>query len=131
MRAIALLLPLLFAYSVTAAEIYKWTDDKGRVHYSDQPPPEGVASERRSIAQGTPTSSEPAKADAEDAAAAERARLCEQVQQSLKLLRENQNVMMDLDGDGKPEPLDAAAREEQALAAQRGVEEYCTPKAGG
>ena len=34
---IALLLILVFFYSLANAEIYKWVDDDGQVHYSDNP----------------------------------------------------------------------------------------------
>ncbi len=37
MRAVLLLLCLCFPLA-SAAEIYKWTDGSGQVHYSDQPP---------------------------------------------------------------------------------------------
>lgn len=33
---------LIMAATPTAAEIYKWTDADGKVHFSDQPPPPGV-----------------------------------------------------------------------------------------
>ncbi len=37
MKRVAGLLILLIPMSVLAAEVYKWTDEKGRVHYSDRP----------------------------------------------------------------------------------------------
>lgn len=33
----------LMTVSVNAAEVYKWRDQSGRLHFSDKPPPEGVA----------------------------------------------------------------------------------------
>ncbi|WP_144290319.1 DUF4124 domain-containing protein [Chitinilyticum litopenaei] len=38
MKRFTLILALLLAAGAQA-QIYKWTDDSGRVHYSDQPPP--------------------------------------------------------------------------------------------
>ena len=35
-----LLLALLIAPLPAGAEVYKWTDAQGRLHYSDSPPPE-------------------------------------------------------------------------------------------
>ncbi len=37
-RARALLLFAILAPATAAAEIYKWRDDKGRVHYGERPP---------------------------------------------------------------------------------------------
>lgn len=37
----ALLLPVLLA-TTHAAPVYRWVDEAGRVHYGDQPPPEGA-----------------------------------------------------------------------------------------
>jgi hypothetical protein len=41
MRAALLVLMLCMA-SGAAAQVYRWVDDKGRVHYSNEPPPPGV-----------------------------------------------------------------------------------------
>jgi glutaredoxin len=43
MRAIALLLMALLAFSVAAQEVYKWTDDQGVVHFSDRKPADAPA----------------------------------------------------------------------------------------
>lgn len=43
MRLATLILVALLALPMpVAAEIYKWTDESGQVHYSQQPPPEGA-----------------------------------------------------------------------------------------
>jgi glutaredoxin len=36
------LLIALAAAHAAAGSVYRWVDDKGRVHYTDQPPPQGV-----------------------------------------------------------------------------------------
>jgi hypothetical protein len=36
---------LLLASSAVPAEIYKWKDQDGKIHYSDSPPPPGVDAE--------------------------------------------------------------------------------------
>jgi glutaredoxin len=33
------ILAALFAFTATAESVYKWKDDQGRVHYSNEPPP--------------------------------------------------------------------------------------------
>jgi glutaredoxin len=48
---IAVLLVAVFAASIAAAQqLYRWTDDKGRVHVTDTPPPAGAKDVRK---QGT------------------------------------------------------------------------------
>src|SRR5690349_3490651 len=39
-----LLLLLVFAAAPALAQVHRWVDDKGTVHYSDSPPPAGVKS---------------------------------------------------------------------------------------
>ena len=41
-RFALLLLALTFALPATAAQLYRWTDAQGGVHYSDQPPPPNI-----------------------------------------------------------------------------------------
>jgi glutaredoxin len=51
MKRLALLLGLTLAASASVAgKLYKWVDQDGRVHYTDQlPPPEAKAAERKSF----------------------------------------------------------------------------------
>ena len=42
-RAISLLLMALLAFSASAQEVYKWTDDQGVVHFSDRKPADQAA----------------------------------------------------------------------------------------
>jgi uncharacterized protein DUF4124 len=44
MRQLILLLSLLIAASPALAQVYRWVDDKGTVHYSNTPPPTGIKS---------------------------------------------------------------------------------------
>lgn len=48
--ALALLL-MLAALPCSAQQFYKWTDANGRVQYTQTPPPQGVASERKQVEQ--------------------------------------------------------------------------------
>lgn len=41
-RALPLAASLILATAPAAAELYKWTDAEGKVHFSDQPPPPEV-----------------------------------------------------------------------------------------
>lgn len=57
-RALCLVAGLLCACAVSrpavAEQFYKWTDEKGVVHYGSTPPP-GVQSERKSVSGAAPT----------------------------------------------------------------------------
>lgn len=50
--ATLLLAGLLAGAGTASAQVYKWTDAKGVVHYGDQPPPENVKTERKSFNAG-------------------------------------------------------------------------------
>jgi hypothetical protein len=49
MRAAALLLCLALAGLAGAAEVYKWTDKDGKVHFGDAPPPDAIDAQRTGI----------------------------------------------------------------------------------
>lgn len=49
-RALALALAAAFAGNVGAAKVYQWTDEQGRVQYSDRPPANAPAQEKRVFA---------------------------------------------------------------------------------
>ena len=59
---LALLLLMLCVSSGAAAQVYRWVDDKGRVHYSNEAPPPGVKAITVSInAQPGPPSADTAE----------------------------------------------------------------------
>jgi hypothetical protein len=120
-----------------AAELYKWTDSKGVVHYSDTPPPKGGEAPQRLRLNGTesPTKPDPAaeqKAETEAGKAAEatpttlpdtpenRKRFCEQAQAQLDLLQSKFQVA---DSNGKP--LDDKTRAERTAQAKQAATTYC------
>jgi hypothetical protein len=51
-RSAALTLVLALAAPGGADEIFKWTDENGRVHFSSQPPADGRESEKRTLPGG-------------------------------------------------------------------------------
>lgn len=125
MRTILLLCLASLPLAVGAAELYKWTDEKGRVHYSDKPPPEGVKAESRTL---------PEEADSDPAASPRPAGptpppspQCVQARESLAILEQNSKVEADVDGDGTPEPLDEATRQAQIVATRKAAERLCAP----
>ncbi len=116
------LVALLAALPVDAQAIYKWTDANGVVHYSDQPPPESAGAERVNIkAIGRPRS-EPQQVDGTAPAAAETpaSDACTTARQNLVVFENNDDIRMDLDGDGTPELLSPEEREAE-LERTRGL----------
>lgn len=139
LAALLALAAVLASGVAAAAELYKWTDSKGVVHYSDTPPPKGGEAPQRLRLNGTesPTKPDPAaeqKAAAETEAgkAAEatpttlpdtpenRKRFCEQAQAQLDLLQSKFQVA---DSNGKP--LDEKTRTERTAQAKQAATTYC------
>ncbi len=105
-----------FAAPAAAQSAYKWTDEKGVVHFSDQPPPDEAKAEQVNIRTGATRpmpeqedeGTQP-KDDREGVAPA--ASGCESARRNLDVFEKNARVQMDLDGDGTPEELSADQRE--------------------
>jgi glutaredoxin len=56
-RIISALLLTLVAATAAAQQIYRWTDEKGRVHITDTPPPPSAKSVQKKSYQGAPAES--------------------------------------------------------------------------
>lgn len=122
MRTVLLLCLASLVLPAAASELYKWTDEKGRVHYSDKRPPEGVKAESRDLPEEADT--DPSTSPKPPAPPSAQ---CLQARQSLATLEQNTNVAADLDGDGTAEPLDEAARQAQIVAARKAAQQLCAP----
>lgn len=118
MRRLSLLLVLAFCTDLGATEIYKWTDDKGKVHYSDRPPPKGHAFERREVAP-VPDSA------ADEAPAAPQSPECALATKNLGILESNPVVLMDTNGDGEPERLEGDSLMERIALTRQQVQRLC------
>lgn len=124
--------PLLLAQSQAGA-VYKWTDDKGVVHYTDAPP-EGRTAERREVTATRPAAAAqgdevPAGADGEPIAdAAPKASAdanCEIVRRNTAALAGGGSIAMDIDGDGKADVLTAEQRAAELQRAQQLIPAFC------
>jgi hypothetical protein len=122
MRTLLLLCLAGLCLPLAAGEMYKWTDEKGRVHYSDKPPPEGVKAESRELPKAADSTPPPTSEALAPPSAA-----CLQAQNSLNTLMQNSNVAMDLNGDGDAEKLDEATRQAQIASMRRSMEQLCAP----
>ena len=139
-RIVAALLGAAMATAVSAqaTAVYKWTDDKGVVQYTDAPP-EGRKFEKMEVggsgkaraaeeAAATETSSD-AAAPAEATPAQRRLDVmkanCQTARTNLETLRSGEEVTADMDGDGNPETLDAEGRNKASAAAEETVRQNC------
>jgi glutaredoxin len=56
MKRLAVAAALLLCAGSAAAQLYRWTDDKGKVHFTDTPPPPGASDVRKKdLAAGAPS----------------------------------------------------------------------------
>lgn len=105
---LALMLPALASAQSGKATIYKWTDADGKVHFSQQPPPDQTANvevqrKNRTEPAGDGTAVAPAAKPAKPAtaaAAAEEAKpqkdpaICEKARNNLEQLRDRRFVVV-------------------------------------
>lgn len=148
-RYLALLLSALALYSasgIVAAETYKWTDDEGNVHYSQQPPPGDL--EAKTI--DTPNAgSEAGKSEMQrrleafqqreekrEEAEKERQRQqkkaeiyrknCQTAKDRLAELQQSSRVRA-FDEDGNMRRLSVEEHQQRVDNVKKDVEEYCNP----
>lgn len=137
-----------FAASAVAAnaQVYKWVDASGVVHYADAPPPRGtpnvqtvrVTSSGDQVqpaieentesgsqeAPATPTNSTASTSSAVAEAAKAMAKNCETARRNLDLL--NSHYPVSTTGpDGKPQQVDDSARQAKITEAQAEIKLYC------
>lgn len=116
--------------------VYHWVDAKGVSHYADAPPQgmeegarEMVLRSERAGVQGSPAVPATPTVGAASAAAVagkpSNQAMCERARKNIAALQGTQDVVMDVDGDGKNELLDAAQRADQLKRAQAALGYYC------
>jgi len=133
-----LALALLLLAPLVSAQVYKWKDANGTVHYSQSPPPGSSTKYKEMKPSGevdpaTPpaaaaTAAKPASAPVPSTTAVadtpeNRAKLCTSLQANLSALQSTAPVVMQ-QGD-KQTALDDSARKQQASAAQAQYQQYC------
>lgn len=129
------LLGLVAASAAQAGEVYKWTDDKGVVHYTDAPP-EGRDFEKKKTAAPPPATAPQAEADAAEPAAAPAPAQgsaqanCEAARRNVENMERFSEISMDRDGDGTAEKLTAEQREEELRRHRALVDVYCPKESG-
>ncbi|HET6806970.1 MAG TPA: DUF4124 domain-containing protein [Frateuria sp.] len=137
MRRIPLTLVLLLLAPAVVAQVYKWTDSQGTVHYSEIPPPQGTPYKRvtptgsaQPVAPPPGQAAEPApEADGSDSAPVadtpeNRSKLCSSLKANLDLLKGHGAVVMEQ--NGKSVALDDAQRSKQIAVAEKQYQQFCS-----
>lgn len=118
MNTLSGLLLLTLALSAQAAQLYKWTDKDGRVHYSDKP----VASAQK-VEVKAPGPSQPATA-ADPKLAEARAKECENKRTQLTEYQKATKVI-ERDSLGKEKEFSEEERVQLIARVQKQVDELC------
>ncbi len=121
----------LFAGLLMAQEAYRWVDEEGNVHYSDQPPPEDEQdAERVRLDAGTRADDideaiedEELEED-EDGGPILSEEECAALENRLAEMREA-DVLYELGEDGEQEELDPEAAAEEIRRLQDRIDAYC------
>lgn len=130
---------LLLLAPLATAQVYKWTDASGTVHYSEMPPAQGTKFSKVTTtgtvqplappapAQTSSTAAAPAAAPVQMADTPEnRSTMCTSLKSNLAALQGSGPVVMQQ--NGKPTALDDAQRKQQTSAAQAQYDQYCQSK---
>jgi len=147
-RILSLLVMLGLSFAASA-EMYRWVDAQGKVHYSDSPPPAGAKSSK---AISTPPPAAPASPGAapktwqekemdfrqrqstqaeaqakkakEEAEAKQKKENCEAARKNLQTLESGQRVAT-TNEQGEREYMDDAARQKAINDARKAVDSWC------
>ncbi len=145
-----LLLLLILTSTNALADINKWVDANGKVHYSDQPPPPDAKPKTLRSFSDNPDSASSSvaapktlaereadlkkaqkeKNEAADKAAQKQAAKdvqqasCDAAQQNLRSLQ-NGGRMVEIDAKGERSYIDDAQREQRIAKAQKDISTYC------
>lgn len=135
---------LLLLAPLATAQVYKWTDASGIVHYSQDAPPQGTkfskvtttgtvqplaapaASPQPNTEGETEGSREKPATQAADTPE-NRTKLCDSLKSNLATLQGSGPVVV-MQQDGKPSALDDAQRKQQIGSAQGQYNQYCSAK---
>lgn len=139
-----IVLALCMLTTLASAQVYKWTDATGTVHFSQAPPAQGVKfskiktnadSAESKAAMDTPSAtitepraqaSEPAPRKTVPDTADNRKKMCAALKANLATLQGSGLVVMQQ--DGSQSVLDAAQRKQQAASAQSQYDKFCPAK---
>jgi ketosteroid isomerase-like protein len=118
---------LLSSLGVCAADLYRWTDSRGVVHYTDKPP-HGVNAEKLSV-NNTPTLANPRSDTTEDTTetADPDAVRCQAERDRLAILQKNSRIQME-NRDGTVRELSDEEIQQEREFSQRAIQRFCSPQ---
>lgn len=141
-----LLLVLTGVPLVAGAQVYKWTDANGTVHYADEPPANGAAYKNVKTATHTASEAGQDKTSRSDRHHADKApsgktddsqassrvqdtpenreKLCDNLTSNLELL-ESDSPVVTRDGDGGDKVLSGDSRKQELANARQQYQQYC------
>lgn len=121
MRLIVVIAIVTFAAAASAAEVYRWVDENGKVHYGDRPRP---GAERMEVAppggSGDPADPEAAKT------AAARAAECESKKKQLAGYRQAPTIK-EINGLGEEREYNAEQKQKLIALTEQQVAAACGP----
>ena len=129
------LLPVLLAAMTLASgpaaaqQVYKWKDAAGVTHFTAEPPPTGQHYEAREVDhhEAVPQAPQAATDEQEASPARNEDPGCATARSNLALLKGTAKVMVDSNGDGKPDkPLADADRAKQRALAEATIAVKCS-----
>ncbi len=137
-----LLLALAGLPPAAGAQVYKWTDANGTVHYADAPPANGTSYQNvktRTHTPADPVHTAPARSpDEKDASGHDgaarpervpdtpenRHKLCDNLTSNIQLL-ESDRVVVTRDGDGHEKAISDDGREQELARARQQYDRFC------
>jgi len=119
MKRVSGLLLLMLGFAAQAAQVYTWTDEKGRVHYSDKAVPSA-----KKIEVNPPGSAQ--AAEAEGSEADKRAKACQAKREQLDTYQKASRVI-ERDSLGKEKEFTEAERQQLIARVQQQANEACAP----
>jgi len=127
MRILVMILILSFPLLSSAAEVYKWRDKDGNIHYSDVEPAKQTT-ERKVVKakDGKPLTPEQLAAKEKADKAKARQAECEKSKANVALISGNGKILMDLNNDGKPVEITPEQRASQTELLKAAVVINCT-----
>ncbi|GLQ92299.1 DUF4124 domain-containing protein [Dyella acidisoli] len=144
MRRLSIALALLLVAPLACAQVYKWTDAHGTIHYSESPPPTGTKYSQVSVNTGTsapaggdntatttssnsassqPSSNNSAPQGPVEDTPENRAKLCASLKTNIGTLQGSGPVVMN--NGGQQQVLNADQRKQQLDASQSQYSQYC------
>lgn len=127
MRTLVFILMLGFPFLCNSAEVYKWRDKDGNIHYSDVEPSKQAAQRKVVKAKDAKplTPEQQAAKDKADKAAIRKGE-CDKAKANVATISGPGKILMDLNNDGKPEELTPEQRTSQTEVMKAAVTINCT-----